>query len=49
MTDLHPNLFEIPPEVAALVEDKYVIILDRKKEIDNLNKQIKILRTLLNT
>ena len=47
--DLNPNLFDVPPEVAAIVRVKDGIILDLKKEIDNLNKQIKILRTSLNT
>ena len=46
---LNPNLFDVPPEVAAIVEKKDGVILDLKKEIENLNKQIKILRTSLNT
>ena len=47
--DLNPNLFDIPPEAAAIVEEKKGVILDLKKEIENLNKQMKILRTSLNT
>ena len=47
--DLNPNLFDIPPEAAAIVEEKNGVILDLKKEIENLNKQMKILRTSLNT
>ena len=45
---LNPNLFDVSPEVAAIVEKKDGVILDLKKEIENLNKQIKILRTSLN-
>ena len=46
---LNPKLFDVPPEVAAIVGKKDGIIHDLKKEIDNLNKQLKILRTSLNS
>ena len=45
---LNPNLFDVPSEVAAIVEKKDRAILELKKEINNLNKQIKIFRTSLN-
>ena len=35
---LNPNLFDIPPELSAVVQDQ-------QKQISNLNKQLNILRT----
>ena len=46
---LNPNLFDIAPEKAGIVEKKNQEIINLKKNIENLNKQIKILRTWLNT
>ena len=48
-TGLNPRLFEIPPETSGIVEQKNQEILELKKKLGNLEKQLSILRTSLNT
>ena len=46
---LNPNLFKIPPETSGIVEQKNQEISELKKKLGNLEKQLSILRTSLNT
>ena len=46
---LNPRLFEIPPETSGIVEQKNQEISELKKKLGNLEKQLSILRTSLNT
>ena len=48
-TGLNPRLFEIPPETSGIVEQKNQEISELKKKLGNLEKQLSILRTSLNT
>ena len=46
---LNPRLFEISPETSVIVEHKNQEISELKKKLGNLEKQLSILRTSLNT
>ena len=46
---LNPRLFEIPPETSGIVEQKNQEISELRKKLGNLEKQLSILRTSLNT
>ena len=46
---LNPRLFEISPETSGIVEQKNQEISELKKKLGNLEKQLSILRTSLNT
>ena len=48
-TGLNPRLFEISPETSGIVEQKNQEISELKKKLGNLEKQLSILRTSLNT
>ena len=48
-TGLNPKLFEIPPETSGIIEQKNHEISGLKKKLGNLEKQLSILRTSLNT
>ena len=48
-TGLNPRLFEIPPDTSGIVEQKNQEISELKKKLGNLEKQLSILRTSLNT
>ena len=46
---LNPNIFAVSPETAGILEKKDLKISELEKNIENLKKQLKILRTSLNT
>ena len=46
---LNPNIFAISPELSGIVEQKNLKISELEKDIYHLNKQLKIIRTSLNT
>ena len=46
---LNPTLFAVSPEVSGIVEQKNSKISELEKDIYHLNKQLKIVRTSLNT
>ena len=48
-TGLNPRLFEISPETSGIVEQKNQEISELKKKLGNLEEQLSILRTSLNT